>query len=185
MSVTVILLGLGTLILGGVLGWAAVTGTPLPTAALMPAPLAPVADLTAPPFPTTPNWALALPPNAPAPDPETTQSGVILTAPRYPLSKEALFQRANAVIEQLPNVSVIRRDPKTLRIDAVAVTRWLGFPDTISLQVIPLGGENASVILFSRSRVGYSDLGANARRIRAWMDLLKHSHPDDRPLGVS
>ncbi|WP_413206087.1 DUF1499 domain-containing protein [Rhodospirillum sp. A1_3_36] len=185
MSVSITLLGLGALLLGGAFGWAVVTGNPLPTAALMPAPLAPVANLAAPPFPKTPNWALALPPDAPSPDPEAARSGVILTAPRYPLSAKALFQRASAVIGQLPNVTITHQDPKTGRIDGVAISRWLGFPDTISLQVIPLDSTTTSLILFSQSRVGYWDLGVNARRIRTWLCLFEVSPSDGRPLGVS
>ncbi|MCF8483498.1 MAG: DUF1499 domain-containing protein [Rhodospirillum sp.] len=176
MSATALLVGLGALLFGGPFLWAVVTGGPPPTAALMAAPLAPVEDLADPPLPTTPNWAFALPPGATRPD--GPQAGAILTAPRYPLSADALFRRATAMVEDLPNVTVTHRDPVIRRLDAVARTRWLGFPDTISLQVVSLEDDSASVLVLGRSRLGYSDLGTNARRITDWLDrLMPQIHP--------
>lgn len=52
------------------------------------------------------------------------------------------------------------------RIEAVAESFWFGFKDDVIVRVRP-DGAGSRVDLRSISRVGVSDLGANARRIRA------------------
>jgi len=52
------------------------------------------------------------------------------------------------------------------RIEAVAESFWFGFKDDVIVRVRP-DGAGSRVDLRSISRVGVSDLGANAKRIRA------------------
>ena len=56
-------------------------------------------------------------------------------------------------------------DEKAGRIEAEATTRWFGFKDDIVIRVVPAGG-GSRIDMRSRSRIGRSDLGANAARIR-------------------
>jgi uncharacterized protein (DUF1499 family) len=51
-------------------------------------------------------------------------------------------------------------------IEATATTFWFGFKDDVVLRIRPTA--NGSIVdVRSVSRVGQSDLGANAKRIRA------------------
>lgn len=43
------------------------------------------------------------------------------------------------------------------------------FPDYITAQAVAVEG-GAALCVYSRSVVGYSDLGVNAKRLRAWLD---------------
>jgi uncharacterized protein (DUF1499 family) len=58
------------------------------------------------------------------------------------------------------------------RIEATATTPWFGFKDDVVVRVTPVAGGSA-VDIRSESRVGKSDLGANAARIRKLMARLK------------
>jgi uncharacterized protein (DUF1499 family) len=58
------------------------------------------------------------------------------------------------------------------RIEATAQSFWYGFIDDIVIRVTP-SGEGSVVDVRSVSRVGLSDLGANAKRIRAFRDALQ------------
>ncbi len=58
-------------------------------------------------------------------------------------------------------------DPQALRIEATDTTRFFGFKDDIVIRVTPLGAASR-VDIRSASRAGQSDLGVNARRIRAF-----------------
>ncbi|WP_323036109.1 DUF1499 domain-containing protein [Pararhodobacter sp.] len=49
----------------------------------------------------------------------------------------------------------------------IARTRVMGYPDFISLRLIP-EGSGTRVIAFSRSRFGHSDMGVNSARLRRW-----------------
>jgi uncharacterized protein (DUF1499 family) len=56
------------------------------------------------------------------------------------------------------------------RIEATATTRWFGFKDDIVIRIAPSAGNGSRVDIRSVSRVGRSDLGTNARRIRAFLE---------------
>jgi uncharacterized protein (DUF1499 family) len=50
----------------------------------------------------------------------------------------------------------------------VARSRLMGFPDAISVRLVPVG-EGTRVEVYSRSRFGYSDMGVNAARVERWI----------------
>ncbi|MBU6373864.1 MAG: DUF1499 domain-containing protein [Alphaproteobacteria bacterium] len=65
-------------------------------------------------------------------------------------------------------------DPAGGRIEATATSFWYGFTDDVVIRVRPAPGAAGSVVdIRSTSRVGVSDLGANAKRIRALRDALQ------------
>lgn len=57
------------------------------------------------------------------------------------------------------------------RIEATATTDWFGFKDDIVIRITP-AGDGSRIDMRSVSRVGRSDLGANARRIREFLRPL-------------
>jgi uncharacterized protein (DUF1499 family) len=65
---------------------------------------------------------------------------------------------------------VLRDDPDGM--DLVQRTRLFRFADDIGVTYIPLAGGRSTIALFSRSRVGWSDLGVNRRRLRRWLTAL-------------
>lgn len=66
---------------------------------------------------------------------------------------------------------IIATVPAEGRIEATDTTRWFGFKDDIVVRVTP-AGERSLVDVRSLSRVGVSDVGTNARRIRAYLKRL-------------
>jgi len=66
---------------------------------------------------------------------------------------------------------VVASDASTGRIEATATTAWFGFKDDIVVRVRP-EGEGSRVDIRSMSRVGLSDLGANAARIQVFLSKL-------------
>jgi uncharacterized protein (DUF1499 family) len=67
---------------------------------------------------------------------------------------------------------IVAAAPAEGRLEATATTRWFGFQDDIVVRVTPAPG-GSQVDIRSVSRVGKSDLGANARRIRAFLAALR------------
>ncbi len=62
--------------------------------------------------------------------------------------------------------------PDQGRIEATDTTFWYAFSDDIVIRIQP-AGEGSLVDVRSVSRVGRSDLGVNAKRIRAFLSLLQ------------
>ena len=48
-----------------------------------------------------------------------------------------------------------------------------GFPDLVTIQVLPHGASQSSLILWSRSVYGSSDFGVNRARVAAWLAALQ------------
>lgn len=69
---------------------------------------------------------------------------------------------------------IVSADPDAYIIEATDTTLWFGFKDDVVVR-IRAEGEGSRIDVRSVSRVGRSDLGANARRILAYTELLGHS----------
>lgn len=89
-----------------------------------------------------------------------------------PEAPAAVFDRAVAVLKDL-SLEVVNADPEAMRIEAVATTLWFGFKDDVVVRIRPGAGGGSRVDVRSVSRVGQSDLGANAKRIRRILDGLQ------------
>ena len=61
--------------------------------------------------------------------------------------------------------------PDDMRLEATATSLLFGFKDDISIRITP-HGEGSRVDIRSLSRVGGSDFGTNANRIRAFIKEL-------------
>jgi uncharacterized protein (DUF1499 family) len=63
------------------------------------------------------------------------------------------------------------------RIEATATTPWMGFKDDVVIRVSSASGI-ARVDVRSKSRVGRGDVGANANRVRAYLQKLRAADPN-------
>ncbi len=66
---------------------------------------------------------------------------------------------------------IVASDAAAGRIEATATTRWFGFKDDVVIRV-EAKDTGSRIDVRSVSRVGKSDVGANAKRIRAYLKLL-------------
>lgn len=86
-------------------------------------------------------------------------------------SVDEAFDAALAVIERRP-WTLSTTDKASGRIEAVAESFWFGFKDDVVVRV-RAEGDGARIDVRSTSRVGQSDLGANAERIRALLEDIR------------
>lgn len=87
------------------------------------------------------------------------------------LTEAQAFDRSLELLKSA-GMEVVSEDRKGGRIEAVATTFWFGFKDDVVVRII---GEDEGCIvdLRSVSRLGQSDLGMNAARIRAFIEGFK------------
>ena len=62
-------------------------------------------------------------------------------------------------------------------VEAIAESFWFGFKDDVAIRVRPGAAGGSVVDVRSTSRVGLSDLGANAKRVRALLAEIKAKAP--------
>ena len=104
---------------------------------------------------------------------EMQKSGYPDLAPiQLALPPDQAFAKAKAVAEAMPGWQVTNADLESGRIEATATSRIFHFVDDIVIRVRPDAG-GSRIDLRSRSRVGQSDLGANAARIRTYAAQIK------------
>jgi uncharacterized protein (DUF1499 family) len=85
------------------------------------------------------------------------------------------FEAAQAAM-QAEGLTVVNADAAAGIVEGFAETFWFGFKDDVVIRVRP--GAQGSVVDFrSVSRVGLSDLGANAKRIRKLQAAVKAKLP--------
>jgi uncharacterized protein (DUF1499 family) len=93
--------------------------------------------------------------------------------PRYlAVPPAAAFEQALAAARAM-GWTIVAAEPAAGRIEATATTRWLGFKDDVVVRIRPDDAGGSRVDVRSASRVGKSDLGANARRIREYLGRLR------------
>jgi uncharacterized protein (DUF1499 family) len=86
---------------------------------------------------------------------------------------EQAFESARATARSM-GWNIVAEDKKDGRIEATATTFWFGFTDDIVVRITPVGLRTIIDIL-SVSRVGRSDVGTNAERIRIFLEKLRHN----------
>lgn len=84
------------------------------------------------------------------------------------LPPERAFERSRSVARQM-GWDIVDENPAEGRIEATATTRWFGFKDDVVVRIAPAAGDGSRVDIRSVSRVGRSDVGTNARRIRTFL----------------
>jgi uncharacterized protein (DUF1499 family) len=87
------------------------------------------------------------------------------------LPPDRAFNRSLDVAQRM-GWEIVAADQGSGRIEATDTTRWFGFKDDIVVRVTPWGS-GARVDLRSVSRVGRSDVGTNAGRIREFLEALQ------------
>ncbi len=88
----------------------------------------------------------------------------------YTQSKSELVKATEQAVDNL-GWELVNTDTSTGIIEATDTTTWFGFQDDIVIRVTDEGSERL-VDIRSKSRVGGSDLGTNAERIRNFIEEL-------------
>jgi len=113
--------------------------------------------------PASPNTALAAP------------AGIAsdIVTPIYPAPPQRLYAEVIAMAADQPRTFVAAEFPAERQVHFVVRSALLNFPDLVTAQVSDAGSGASLLVLYSRSVYGYSDLGANRRRLSAWLAALQ------------
>lgn len=119
--------------------------------------------------PASPNTALAAPERFdPPPD---------IVTPPYPIPADRLFVVIQAVAAGQPRTYPAASYPDRLQAHYVARSALFNFPDLITVQVTPSTSGGSTLIVYSRSAYGQSDLGVNRKRVDTWLAALQTKIP--------
>ncbi len=118
-----------------------------------------------------PNQYLVLPPGYLAAAKAHRESPVL------PLAPAALLDAIKRIALAEPRTIVAAARPEANQIEFVQRSRLFRFPDTITVEAVPLGpapsgAERSGLAIFSRARYGIRDFGVNRARIERWLAAL-------------
>lgn len=129
-----------------------------------------------------PEFVAVLPLRAAAPNPAEYGGPEIAAQQReaYPgvrplvldLEPSTAFQRVHEAARAM-GWDIVAADSAAGRIEATATTFWFGFKDDVVVRLTPTDAGGTRVDVRSVSRVGRSDVGTNARRIREYLERLQ------------
>lgn len=117
------------------------------------------------PIPDTPNYYLACPKGY---CPQKTAN----ITPTFNRNLMQLTQAWQTVMHNQPRITQIYTDPTKHEYTYIQRSFLFRFPDYIYVKFIALDNNTSSLIIFSRSKYGYSDLGVNKRRVLRWLKEL-------------
>jgi uncharacterized protein (DUF1499 family) len=140
----------------------------------------PIHDLTTDTL-NPPAFVAIAPLRAAAPNPASYDGEEVATAQRsaypdlvpvaYTNPASEVFAAATALIQQR-GWELVAAELTEGRIEATATTRWFGFKDDVVLRLTPTDANSTTLDMRSKSRIGRSDVGTNAARIRSFLDDL-------------
>ncbi len=90
-------------------------------------------------------------------------------------SREESFALLATTARSQSNWKLVLVDEGAGRIEAVAVTRLLRFKDDVVIELRSVSDFKQEVHMRSKSRLGRSDLGANAQRILGFLEQLQQA----------
>jgi uncharacterized protein (DUF1499 family) len=119
--------------------------------------------VTAPPTGNPNSWRVG---------PEDEGQPVDAPAPVFAIGAADLAAAIDAVALAEPRTVRLAGQPEDLWVTYVQRSRFMAFPDYVSVRVIPLGPERSTIAIYSRARYGQSDLGVNRARVEKWLAAL-------------
>lgn len=91
-------------------------------------------------------------------------------------SYDQVFWLCARTAKDMPLWTLTEIQKKDGLLNAVAITPTMGFEDLVTIHVKDLENGSVEISVRSRSQVGKSDFGANARRIRSFFSSLRRSY---------
>jgi uncharacterized protein (DUF1499 family) len=94
-------------------------------------------------------------------------------APVYDLPAQKLLELVHSAFQNEPRITVIAGHPNELMLTYVERSLIMGYPDYITVKATSINPNQSKLMMYSRSRFGYSDLGVNKRRIGEWVAIVQ------------
>ncbi|MEM8824729.1 MAG: DUF1499 domain-containing protein [Pseudomonadota bacterium] len=95
-----------------------------------------------------------------------------LAPPVLEASPAEVSARLDEIALAEPGTERIAGSPETGWFTYVQRSALMGYPDAVSVKVLPQG-DGSRVLIWSRSRFGHSDLGVNRARVERWLAALQ------------
>lgn len=91
----------------------------------------------------------------------------------------SVFESLIDLITSTKSWSLTASDTDQKRIKFVSVSPLMRFKDDVDVAILEKSPSSCDFLIYSRSRVGYSDMGANRKRVKGLVQSLRQSELAD------
>ena len=93
---------------------------------------------------------------------------------RYSAPPDTVFAACMSAIEAQKNWTLAGADKAAGRLHFISTSKLMRYKDDVDILLVPAADapDTVELAIYSRSRVGYSDMGANAKRVKALLGAL-------------
>jgi len=90
-------------------------------------------------------------------------------SPPLDLPAAALLRRARETLLEEPRTELLADYPDRRQFVLVQHTEIVGWPDSVFVEIVPLGEARSALAIYSRSNYGIGDRGVNQARVERWL----------------
>lgn len=109
-----------------------------------------------------------------APDGLCNNTAPDQVAPIFTMQPSDLSRKLRGVVDSEESWKDLSVSQDGLKMRFVAVSPLLRFRDDVSVEILPAASDpgQSTLAIYSASRIGHSDLGANRKRVRGLLSML-------------
>lgn len=96
-----------------------------------------------------------------------------MLSPTYGVPAEELKKHWVRLIADQPGIDAQVVETQSGQLTYIQRSELMRYPDSITVEFLPLGEGQSKLAIYSRSHYGKSDLGVNEKRIKAWLTTLE------------
>lgn len=112
-----------------------------------------------------PHDALACPPGYCAVEPD-------FVTPTYDVPGARLREIVSEIAAEDPRAELVYSGRWEESDRYIVRSRLMRYPDTVNVRILGAGPGRSQIAIYSRSQIGYSDMGVNRARIARWLDEI-------------
>jgi uncharacterized protein (DUF1499 family) len=98
-------------------------------------------------------------------------------APSFNMPAVTLQKELIAFLNEQPRLKIVHVDERQQFIHVLIFSRWLNYPDLVSIKAIPITADDSTLAIYSRAMFGYYDFNVNRQRLEEWRKELTNRFP--------
>ena len=93
---------------------------------------------------------------------------------RLDIPPDTAFETLRAIVTNTSGWTLEDEDAGERRLTFVSTSPIMRFKDDVDIAVLASDSGGSDIMIYSRSRLGYSDLGANRKRVKSLLNVLSN-----------
>jgi uncharacterized protein (DUF1499 family) len=93
-------------------------------------------------------------------------------SPVFATGAEPVLEALKRIALAEPRTELVSEDRARHQLEFVQRSKTFRFPDTITVEAVPVGAGGTALAVYSRAKLGIRDFGVNRARVERWLAAL-------------